>query len=509
MTTRAPCRRWAELTDAHALGTALGPRDAAFVSRHAHECALCGREAALYGELERWNEGESGVSLRTDSVPQLPTKAPLGESRRATYARGAALALAGIAAGVLVWLGMRTPERVTAPTTQAPGRVRVVAASGDGISVLAAARDDVPDGVVIHIPSGRLCLRFDEDATACFGDGASARIFGADRDARTVHLQSGSVAVDVVPHKRRPFQVVTPRGTVDVVGTVFTVHTNGDAASVGVSHGIVRATRSDHRTVEVSGGRWFDFASEQTRIYATAEHDLDRRLLQGAQLWDAGPQSAVFVPATPFGCEVEVDGVGFGPAPLWVRVAPGERTVSLGSGSPSSGSMGCAAQQQQQELASNSEWTIEWPTPSAARPTQVDDATPVAPASPSSAGDAASLLREAQAMRAAGRLDDARRLYQEITSRYPSSAEAQAVRISLGQLELGAGRAERALKSFDAYLASGGALAQEAHLGRTLALRALGRKGDELSAIDAFLAAYPGSLHAEGLRGRRAEIAAP
>jgi tetratricopeptide (TPR) repeat protein len=202
------------------------------------------------------------------------------------------------------------------------------------------------------------------------------------------------------------------------------------------------------------------------------------------------------MPASPPGCEVEVDGVGLGVAPLWVRVAPGKRAVSLGAG--------CPTERQEQELASNREWTITWGTPHAAR-----SATPVAPPSASSSSDAASLLREAQAMRAAGRLGEARRLYQEITSRHPSSAEAKTVRISLGQLELAAGRAERALASFDAYLATGGALAQEAHLGRIAALRALGRSRDELAAIDAFLAAYPGSLHAEGLRGRRAEIATP
>jgi outer membrane protein assembly factor BamD (BamD/ComL family) len=112
-------------------------------------------------------------------------------------------------------------------------------------------------------------------------------------------------------------------------------------------------------------------------------------------------------------------------------------------------------------------------------------------------------------MRRAGRADAARRLYQAITSRFPASAEAQAVRVSLGQLELAAGQADRALKSFDAYLATGGALSQEAHLGRIAALRALGRNRDELAAIDAFLAAYPGSLHADGLKTRRTDIAAP
>jgi hypothetical protein len=480
------------------------------VSRHARDCALCGREAALYAALER-SEDDSVVAVRTDTTPPAPAPSdaprpgaqppvPLVESPRATYARGAALALAGIAAGALVWLGTRTPEPATAPTAEAPGRVRVVAASGDGVGVLAASRDDVPDGAVISIPTGRLCVRFDEDATACFGDRASAKIHGSDRNGRRIELLGGSVAVDVVPHRRRPFQVVTPRGTVDVVGTVFTVHTDGNLASVGVSHGIVRATDSKQRTVEVSGGRWFDFGSDQTRTYGTAEHELDRRLLQGAQLWDSGPQSAMFIPAAPFMCEVEVDGVGVGSPPLWLRVAPGRRSVSL-----STGPLGCAAQAQEKELASNNEWTITWAAPKAA-----PSATAAVPApSASTGGDAASLLREAQAMRAAGRGNEARRIYQEITTRYPSSAEAQAVRISLGQLELGAGNADRALESFDAYLATGGALAQEAQLGRIAALRALGRSKDELAAIDAFLATYPSSLHADALKTRRAEIAAP
>jgi hypothetical protein len=122
------------------------------------------------------------------------------------------------------------------------------------------------------------------------------------------------------------------------------------------------------------------------------------------------------------------------------------------------------------------------------------------PASPSE------MLRRARALRLERRYVESAEEYREIQRSFPSSAEARASLVSLGQLQLAhLGAAEAALRSFDAYLASGGgSLELEARQGRIGALRALGRAAEERAAIEAFLNRFPSAANADAL-GRRLE----
>jgi tetratricopeptide (TPR) repeat protein len=122
---------------------------------------------------------------------------------------------------------------------------------------------------------------------------------------------------------------------------------------------------------------------------------------------------------------------------------------------------------------------------------------------PAASADAAALLAEARTLRASGEFREAAEAYRRLESAYPESAEAHASLVSLGDL-LVAQLADPAggLKAFDAYLASGGVLAEEAAFGRIGALRALGREGEEREAVVSFLARYPGTLHDDALRAR-------
>ena len=88
----------------------------------------------------------------------------------------------------------------------------------------------------------------------------------------------------------------------------------------------------------------------------------------------------------------------------------------------------------------------------------------------------------------------------------PRSAEARASLVSLGELQLSQlAEPAAALRSFDAYLAAGGALAQEARYGRIRALRRLGRADAAREATAAFLRDYPGSAQARTLAEPGAE----
>jgi len=148
------------------------------------------------------------------------------------------------------------------------------------------------------------------------------------------------------------------------------------------------------------------------------------------------------------------------------------------------------------------------------------DATPGAPATapdelPGSAPPiapertASTVFAEANAARASGDYATAFRLYSEVQSSFPSSAEARTTQAILGRLLLDRGNAAGALRQFDAYLRGGGGLREEAMVGRATALRRLGRTGEEAAAWSMLLKAYPSSAHAENARKRLAEIGGP
>jgi len=133
------------------------------------------------------------------------------------------------------------------------------------------------------------------------------------------------------------------------------------------------------------------------------------------------------------------------------------------------------------------------------KPAAVAPAAPVGSAAPSPS----ELYRVANDARRAGRTDEAIRHYQLLLRRFPSSAEAQAGRVSLGGLLLRGGAAGTALTQFDTYLRGGGGqLAAEALYGRGRALEALGRRADEVQNWERMLKQYPGSAYATHARSR-------
>jgi TolA-binding protein len=118
---------------------------------------------------------------------------------------------------------------------------------------------------------------------------------------------------------------------------------------------------------------------------------------------------------------------------------------------------------------------------------------------------AAELFTQANETRRQGSAAEAARLYRQLLQRHPATREAAASRVALGRLLLDRlGDAAGALSLFDQYLASngGGTLAEEAALGRAVALMKLGRTADERAAWMTFLERYPHSIHAERARGR-------
>ncbi len=115
--------------------------------------------------------------------------------------------------------------------------------------------------------------------------------------------------------------------------------------------------------------------------------------------------------------------------------------------------------------------------------------------------DAKSLLSKARASRSAGDRAAAISAYEKLRRFHPDSPVTKAAMVSLGDLYLDAAKPSDALRCFSRYLQKGGALAQEAHIGRIKALLALGRKKKAQNAIAAFRERYPSSRYADQLGG--------
>lgn len=100
-------------------------------------------------------------------------------------------------------------------------------------------------------------------------------------------------------------------------------------------------------------------------------------------------------------------------------------------------------------------------------------------------------------------------LYTELARRYPGSREETTSRVLLGRLLLDrGGDPTQALGLFTRYLDEnpGGTLAEEARLGRALALTRLGSAKEERQAWQQLLAFHPNSIHAERARKRLDEL---
>jgi hypothetical protein len=107
------------------------------------------------------------------------------------------------------------------------------------------------------------------------------------------------------------------------------------------------------------------------------------------------------------------------------------------------------------------------------------------------------LLITAQKASAARKYQAAVKAYRRLIRRYPLRPEARPARVSLGRLLLGPlGRPAAALRAFERYLSrtKHGTLAQEAAYGRIQALRALGRRKQEIVALRAFIKRFPGAV---------------
>jgi TolA-binding protein len=100
------------------------------------------------------------------------------------------------------------------------------------------------------------------------------------------------------------------------------------------------------------------------------------------------------------------------------------------------------------------------------------------------------------------------RRYADLRRAYPGTREEITARVVVGQLMLAQGSSREALARFDSYLAASpeGTLAEEARVGRALALMRLGRRDEEREAWGQLLRNHPGSVQGVRARSRLGEL---
>ena len=142
---------------------------------------------------------------------------------------------------------------------------------------------------------------------------------------------------------------------------------------------------------------------------------------------------------------------------------------------------------------------LEPSPPAAADPLPLDRPAPVPPLA-----SAARLFADVAYARRAGWLSEAHQAYGQLVIRFAGSREERTASVLLGQLTLERGEPADALGRFEGYLGTDpdGTLAEEARLGRALALEQLGNRGDARRAWQELLQRHPRSVHAGRARAR-------
>jgi hypothetical protein len=144
------------------------------------------------------------------------------------------------------------------------------------------------------------------------------------------------------------------------------------------------------------------------------------------------------------------------------------------------------------------------PPESAPQPARRSSVTAVEPAS------ASELFSRANQARRDGKMTEAVRLYRTLQEHFSGTSEELVSRVTLGRLLLDRlGDSRGALVQFNSYLASpgGGALREEAMVGRALSLGRMGRSAEERAAWKALLDAWPKSTHRKRAEARLTELA--
>lgn len=519
--------RWAALVERKVLGETLSPEDEAWFSQMERSDPECGLEAAFLDELSDAVDGgpdshaaalARAALAELDAGPVEPqtTVDPPPRSRRGLWIASGVV----VAAAAAVILAVVLPATPTEPDTPelspsaAPMTASLGLAAGEVyVDGRPASEVDVVLGEGSTIAVGdasEACLALDGTIEVCLAASTTATLRDLETEAPWVAVGHGHAVARLEPQPRgRTFSLGTDAVRATAIGTIFAldVQPERDEVVASVLQGRVQVQVAGeaielgaHETVVVVG----ETMKRGTLASADEMADLVRIGRSPGTLADA--RGRVVVDCTPPGAEVIVDGTSLGPSPVTAMLPVGAHRIELVAD-------GRVRLHETVTVDAEAEVRRKFALPVEAVAetggevdSEVDsDPEPEARAVPEST--AAEMIAEARRLRTAGQWSKAARAYVRLRKAHPKSAEAHAALVSLGDLQLDKlGKARAAAKSYERYLAKGGALALEARNGRVRAYRALGDSEHEAEAIRSLLAAHPSTGRAPALRRRLADL---
>ena len=471
------CERWAELADRRLLDEPLSDEEAQFFAQHPESCDACRAEAQAWQDLAEAEQetclGEPDAQALIERA--LEAVAPPSEKKLPLRASEVSapidkkLPLREVGAPAAKKLPLRDLDAARrAKNTRTAAAVGVVLALAAGVAIYlrspVPAQGPVATVAVVEstsgdVRSGGAPLAAGAGLTAGarieVGPGARACIAFDGGKIRSCLDQGSSLSLTTTAGTER--KLTLHQGTVVTAldklpaGSSFSVDAeDGEATVTGTIFSVTRVPSSKSVAVRVHEG------SVRTRAGAAS-----RSVTAGNEL-ELGPGRSH--PVDPSVERHELALLG----------------LAQRASAPSAPEVPSAAAA---------------PEP----PTSASSATKELPPKPS----AAEMLGAARKLRASGNAAGAAEGYRALMTAHPKSAEAHAALLSLAELQLGPlGDAAGALRSYDAYLRSGGGLSQEARYGRIQALGRLGRGAEERAAIEEFVRTYPSSVQARALRAR-------
>ncbi len=523
-------------------------RDAHFVKAHRRSCTVCNAEyGALHfltqdGPLEpleamdeltrrRW---VNDILLRSTQEPQAEEDHVIVHGHRAqmkgrptrrrfTRPMYGALVASLMLAGVAAFFGRHLfapamPERTTT-------EVLMVSGSAHSAEGPLRAGSLLRDGLELEVQAGEVALRIRGGIAVHMAAATRAKVVPTKGGGVGLALKTGSVliATDGALAKGR-FSVITVDGSVEIEGTIFSVHKNASwPASVGVLRGRVRIRGRNNTLNSVAADQTSVIGTTRILPMSAEERALGRQRAQQLDtLEDASEGVMLTVDSLPQGATVFLDENRLALTPLSVVVRPGHRRMRVEY-------LGVSYVQELLELwpgepiertfdlheASEREVDEKADTPPArlkprkAKPITQGGRHPTNPrhgthkrnmGPPINTPTASVLLKQARDFRVAKQWPEAARSYEILIGAYPEMALKVAAAVALGEIQLlYLGAHSKALQSFRSYMrhAPHGAAAEIAAFGETRALRALGKRAEEKNALIQFLRAYPLAAQAD------------
>ncbi|MCP4675450.1 MAG: PEGA domain-containing protein [Deltaproteobacteria bacterium] len=519
------------LWDEEVSGRRLSPAETELIKAHLTRCSECRLEAKTLSNIAF--DCTAGPAPDLDELAErrwvdevvsraeIATK-PSESSRRRAAGWLVVAASVLIATSALVYWKLNTvapSKKGESPVPQSVLHIQgqVLLASRDvqkgGATV--SAGDTLKVGERVAVGRGRAVLEIVSGITLLLEPSTEIEIKKPGSKGIEVALNKGLVIAHVDPRRQGPdFSVSTPDGLVCVTGTVFSVAAHEDESKVRVYRGSVRLEEHSGTQHKVRVGESAIFDKDSVARLSKDEVEVASNVLKVFELLSSTQFAALEIESVPADAMVTIDDVAFGHTPLTAFVRVGHRKLVMTKD-------GHESVRELLELRPDSELTRvfdlgETPAEEDVVEPKRDDLAKATPkkrrAQHSTSREqptSAELLAKAQAMRAGRNWSGAVEAYEDLIRQYPAGAESGPSLVSLGKIQLDHQRKPAAaLNAFNAYLrrTRRGTLAQEAAFGRATALRALGKRDQEKTALEMFLREFPSAIQNKRVKERLAEL---